>query len=56
METFKELKKRGFTKWKISKVLNVAWHTVHMWDKGTFKPTKEHKEALEAMLKNEGVS
>lgn len=50
MELLQKLKKQGYSKWKISKSLNVAWQTVHMWDKGTFKPTKEHKEALEAML------
>jgi len=54
MEVLKKLKEKGVTKWRIARKLNIAWHTVHMWDKGTFKPTPKHQEELESLL-NETV-
>ena len=45
-----KLLKSGWTKWKISKALNVSWHTVYMWQKEVFRPTKEHLKALEDLL------
>jgi len=50
MEKLNNLKDKGFTKWKIAKELNVAWHTVHMWDKGIFKPTKENEKKLDDLI------
>lgn len=45
MEIIKELRKH-ITKWKISKELGVSWQSVHAWEKGISKPTKEHEAAL----------
>ena len=46
----KQLKSKGYTKWKISKKLNVHWNTVNMWEKETFKPTKEKQIILQSLL------
>ena len=50
MELIQALKKKGFSKWKIAKEINVSWQTVHMWDKGIFKPTKCNEEKLSKLL------
>lgn len=49
----KQLKSKGLSKWKISKLLGVSWQTVYMWDKDVFKPNKEHLEKLEEILNKE---
>lgn len=46
-----KLKIQGYTKWKISKILEVSWQTIHMWERGTFKATIDKKEKLESLLK-----
>lgn len=52
MEKINKLKGMGFSKWKIAKYVGVAWHTIHMWDKDVFKPTKNNEAKLDEMLKN----
>ena len=47
MDMLKKLKNKGLTKWKISKMIGVSWHTIHMWERGVFKPNKKHLEDLE---------
>lgn len=51
MEQIKSLKKLGLSKWAIAKKLNTSWQTIHMWDKGTFKPNTTHQQQLEELLK-----
>ncbi len=46
----KQLKKNGWTKWQIKKACNVAWNTVHMWDKGLYEPGDLSSSILEDML------
>ena len=48
----KKLKEKGFTKWEISKRLNVHWNTVNMWEKGVFNPSAEKIEKLNKLLIN----
>ena len=43
-EIIATLKKNGVTKWRISKLMNVSWQTVHMWDRGMFEPKPEKIE------------
>lgn len=40
------LRQKGWTKWQLSKSLNVTWQTIHMWEKGTFKPRENHLQKL----------
>lgn len=37
---------KGLSKWRISKIANVSWQTVHMWQKGTFNPTPKNCETI----------
>ena len=46
------LKRLGISKWKISKVLGVSWHTVHQWSRGTFKPRPDRLEKLKEILED----
>lgn len=41
----KELKKH-MSKYKIASELNVSWQTVHMWEKGVFKPSEDKMQIL----------
>ena len=45
------LKEKGISKWKISKMVNVSWQSVYMWEKEVFSPNKENKALLNKMLK-----
>lgn len=38
------------SKWKIAKLCDVSWQTVHMWDKGIFNPKKEKMEIIQKEL------
>ena len=52
MNIVKQLKDKGFTKWKISKSIGVSWQTINMWEKEVFKPTKDNLEKLNSLLKD----
>ena len=52
MEKINKLKSMGFSKWKIAKHCNVAWHTVHMWDRDMFKPTPDNDKKLDLLIVN----
>jgi len=38
----KELKAKRVTKYRIAKVLNVSWRTVHNWEKDFSSPNQEN--------------
>jgi len=50
-EIISQLKLQGYSKWKLSKILMVSWQTIHMWEKGTFKATRDKQAKLESLLK-----
>lgn len=50
MIEIERLKEQGFTKWKIAKELGVSWQTIHMWEKGVFKPTDEKLKQLKELF------
>jgi DNA-binding XRE family transcriptional regulator len=41
----KELKKK-MSKYKIAQKLDVTWQTIHMWEKGVFKPREDKMKIL----------
>lgn len=40
----------GFSKYRISKLVEVSWITVHYWYIGLYKPRKAHLNALQEIL------
>jgi predicted transcriptional regulator len=38
---------KGFSKYKIAKLVGVSWNTVSFWHKGVFWPKEEHQKKLE---------
>ena len=49
------LKEKGLSKWKIAKKVGVSWQTVHMWEKGTFKPKGVRLKSLNSLAKKMGI-
>ena len=48
-EFISALRKKGLSKWRISKELSVSWQTIHMWEKGVFQATKNNIQRLEEL-------
>lgn len=46
----KELLKKGWTKYRLAKILKVSWNTVHLWERGKHEATKASVEKLETLL------
>jgi len=55
MELLEILKKMKMTKWKIAKLLQVSWNTVHLWDKGKTFPNNENLKKLENLVKDSQI-
>lgn len=46
----KELLQKGWTKYRLAKILRVSWNTVHLWERGEHEATKTSMEKLETLL------
>lgn len=42
----------GISKYRLAKMLNVRWNTVHLWEIGRFKPSFIHLERILGLLKS----
>lgn len=49
MNEIKKLIDSGMTKYAIAKELDVAWNTVHLWEHGMWKPTKQNAEKVKEL-------
>jgi len=48
-----DLHKKGISKYRIAKELNVSWNTVSLWIKGVYKPTSKHQRRLNEKFRQE---
>ena len=55
-EIINSLKKKGYSKWKIARILNVSWQTVHMWDRGAFNASSDKLKVLNSLLNKDPVA
>lgn len=46
-----KLIKKGYSKYRVAKVVGVSWATVRLWERGVFVPSPEHLTALQNLLK-----
>lgn len=42
----------GLSKYALAKILKVSWNTVHLWERGVYKPSFIHWERILAVLKS----
>ena len=42
--------RRGWSKYKLAKELGVSWNTIHLWDKGIWKPQINRQKKLKELL------